>query len=349
MDIPTVRAICARVVELGRHAVQGDIAANVATIRAEIPDDALVDSIKGPASFRPGPDALLWGLPRSGTSWLHWHLFRDANVTKSAFKEINFLHTIGIAEGYFGQEGAAIDWAIAYDRLTAQYTQWLDDDFLGYAIRELVFLLGPRDWDWYRLLTGGYGETKGIDLTPLNYLMTQATASHVKEIGPGVLTFALLRDPLEQIVSFWRHELHKTHALTDDGVYLQAHDVGRWLWGRRLRAIIGELRDLRLFYYDELRADPARLFERITDMLGVSRFRAAEGIATRVNESSDGLRVRFSRGAMEAIREDAEHLDGIVDPARLNEWRRSLDRALPTRWASLSIDDAMRWWRARRR
>lgn len=296
--------------------------------RESIPYEDIIAALRAPEHFTLGPQRLLLGLPRTGTSWLFWNFFQQAGTARTHFKEVNFLNFVGDDGQYrFSDPAQVLDWAVARDRLAEQYQQWIDDEFIGVTMAEIAFVLGDRNWDWYRLVCGGYGpEALGVDLTPNNFLMTSAAAEHAARLNAR--PFAILRDPIERAISLRRHE----NRGRSDPFTVSVERLEGLRFGARLRRLLDKFGDARIYNYADLHADPETFLTRLLRDLQIERTRQ-DSVASRVNETAPNLEVQFSTGALDALEADILHLDGLVPRAWLDQWRRSIDRA-DRRWLS---------------
>lgn len=305
------------------------IAEAIAEARRRLPYDDLVSYLRNRAGFRPGPDIVLLGLPRTGTSWLFWHFFKSAKAAKIPFKEINFLNFKSLfSNRYYGSEMGRRNWRIYRDIFEKQASDWINAGFIDMTAWSIVHLVGRRDWHWYQTIMGGCGGEVGVDYSPLNFHMSSTTARILKFSSPATRYAIFLRHPIEQyqsLISRRGEQTRKTLTGSENAKNNSEESVTSYLFGRRLKKLIGILDHIEVFYFSDLTRDPVAFMEHFCRRLGVT-IDANAVTKDTVNAMELMPSVQFTSEAVDLIRADIAQLEGIVRPSELVIWLRDIER-----------------------
>ncbi|MDH3284601.1 MAG: sulfotransferase [Acidobacteriota bacterium] len=200
------------------------------------------------------PNFLIVGASKSGTTSLYEYLGEHPDVFMSPLKETNFFTFDGRRPRFGGPDGAVF-------------------------VRDSIY---QRD-DYERLFADRKSETAVGEASP-RYLFTPGTAERIQRLIPRARIVAILRNPAERAFSAycmrvrdgWESCRSLEEAMADEprrlreswasGIYLQ-----RGYYGAQLSEYFDRFptEQIRVYLYDDLRADPQGLLRDLFRFLGV--------------------------------------------------------------------------------
>jgi hypothetical protein len=186
------------------------------------------------------PDFICIGAQKCGTSWIHRNLAEHPSVVVAT-------GTLG-GKQYFP---------------TGKDTQF----FTNYY---------DRGYEWYESLFPPATSGQKLGEVSTSYFYDSDAPSRVKQYHPDVKLFVCLRNPVERIVSNHRHEVRAGHiskkhhpfsaALNNNPTYIMQSRYTLHLknWLEHFPS-----RQLKVFFFDDLRADPASFLHSLYEYLDV--------------------------------------------------------------------------------
>lgn len=269
------------------------------------------------------PNFFIIGAPRAGTSWLYRQLLANPSVFMPSHKEPRYFAV---------DEGEVLNFRGPGD------ATWLSQIVSDRNVYEQLFCEASQP---------AVGEAS------TDYLYRSDVASRrMKELVPDARLIVLLRHPAERAYSNWMHHrrderetLEFAEALAAEPRRIDAgwawwwHYVQRGFYGRQLQPFIDTFprRQLLVLLFDEVRADPANVIERVSRFLDVPVVRS-DSLDRPANESwvpAGGWRAKARRAFDRHHRWSARLLPA---PARRG-LRRRFDEATRPR---PSLDAAVR-------
>lgn len=211
-----------------------------------------------------GPDFILVGAQRAGTTWLHRVLEGHPAIWVPPIKELHYFDD-PVNRRYFAHLRQRLVRGLAGRRLLSSW--------------DLRYFLGRRDDDWYRSLFDP-GRRRGKvtgEATPAYAVLDSAGVEHIKAVNPQVKLIFIMRDPVERM---WSEAMNNARKSRDQRIRLSAKpNSGRVRRSRYLETINTLERHFRrdqLFYgfFDDITARPAALAAEVFRFLGV----APEGV-----------------------------------------------------------------------
>jgi hypothetical protein len=201
-------------------------------------DNGVPDSTVGGGA---GPDFLVIGVQKAGTSWLNANLAREPRIRLLPLKELHYFDEVHFDPQLFSNAAnASDDWrrfrarrlenlledGISADRLSA-------DGKLRDAMR---ILGGPPDGSvagdaWYLSLFPRVPGRAGGEMTPDYAALPPAGIKHAARLlGPNGKVVMILRDPAERAISSVLHKAAMRAAIPPAEVLqlLPMHDVAAW-------------------------------------------------------------------------------------------------------------------------
>lgn len=242
---------------------------------------------------RQGPDFICIGAQKAGTTWLYDQLVHHPQVWLPVIKELHYFNfekpnpLLREKEVYpWGSPGARF--RFLKDRPSIKTLRWL-----------LKYNYGRKGPEWYRSLFPNIAGKIAGELTPAYSTLDEEGVEFVRETVPeNTKVFVILRDPVERIWSGakmdfrWRKEsteelsrnsekelLRPTHLLRS------AYSTIVPLWKSRF----GER--FRVFFYDDLEADPASFLSEVLDFLDVDTAWTSPSLRKRSNSDRERLAV----------------------------------------------------------
>jgi hypothetical protein len=191
-----------------------------------------------------------------------------------------------------------------------------------------------RGWPWYmtRLPVQHDGGMLGENSN--SYLTDPAALSRIVSAVPHAKLICLLRHPVERAYSSYGMQIDRGRATGEINLYLdplhspRPHILTNGEYGRMLKPYYDAFgaQQIHVAFFDEITADPARLYANVLDFLGV----ASDYVPANLLE-----------------RENARKQSGIPGPIKRALWwlRPALDRpaarALRQGWAGQKIERAL--------
>lgn len=212
------------------------------------------------ADSKSGPDFIIIGAQRSGTTWLHRALESHPSVWVPPIKELHYfddptnkryyIHLRKRLKSNLGRRRLATFWDIRY-------------------------FLGRRNDEWYRKLFEP-GRRRGKvtgEATPAYAVMDAKGFEHIKAVNPDVKLIFIMRDPIDRM---WSSMMNGAIRKRKDGtVHLKRGEESDHLRKSRYMNTINLIeqyfRPDQLFYgfFDDVKARPAGLVADVLRFLGL--------------------------------------------------------------------------------
>jgi hypothetical protein len=257
-----------------------------------------------------GPTFLIIGAPKSGTTALYRWLQQHPDVFMPDNKQPHYF--AGIRPDFRGPGDVAFNRDIVTDR-----TRYMD------------------------LFAPGAGRTALGEASPFYMHYAKAAAPAIRAAFPDCRLVVLLREPVARA---WAGYLHLVRDGRERGSFRQALDqeaerlARRWepLWGHKALGLYGEQlstvleafpRDqVGVWLYDEMRADPRRLFAEVCRFIGVD-----PGFVPEFTRHNTGGVPRHPALHALLVRLRVPHLAKWLLPERTAQWvvSRYLDHRPP--------------------
>jgi hypothetical protein len=212
------------------------------------------------AASKSGPDFIVIGAQRSGTTWLHRVLEGHPSIWVPPIKELH----------YFDDP--------ANKRYFAHLRERLLRGLVGRRILstwDLRYFLGRRNDDWYRSLFEP-GRRRGKvtgEATPAYAILGADAFEHIKAVNPNVRLIFIMRDPVERM---WSAAVNQAINKRGGGdVRLKQKPDSRAVKKSSYLATIHLLeqhfRPDQVFYgfFDDIKQRPAALVTDVLNFLGV--------------------------------------------------------------------------------
>jgi hypothetical protein len=212
-----------------------------------------------------GPDFLVVGAQRAGTSWLHFTLKRHQELWLPPIKEIH----------HFDTELKGRTWADPNQWRRAWGTRWGILDLWMFK-----FFLGDGSDNWYaRLFHQAQlnGRIAG-EITPSYATVSERVFRRIRQMNRDVRIIFIMRDPVERAWSAVTWSVEKGKHLPDSLTVENALELSRRPKHvarstytetiRRLEAVF-PASQLYFCFFDDLRARPDRFVAGILSFLGV--------------------------------------------------------------------------------
>jgi hypothetical protein len=274
------------------------------------------------------PNLLIIGAQKAGTTSLHYYLAQHPDVFMTSFKETNlFLDDSEEVGEYHAVEPRF------YGSSNRAKRRGLSDD----QIRR-------------RMLIGYRGERIVGDASPY-YTAAPVTGlevpARVKAARPDARLVYLVRNPLDRIVSAWRHD-RRIHAMfeepfdedCDRRIQTRRHYLDMSLYHYQLANYLKHFarEQCRVVVFEDFARDPGAALQEICAFLGLETgfpfdtsllYRAARRGEARSEARAPASGPRFSEATYERligpIREDVARLEAFLD-RRLGAWDLSRER-----------------------
>jgi hypothetical protein len=250
-----------------------------------------------------GPDFLGLGVQRSGSTWLHAALERTPGVWVPPVKELHYWSTVGDRGQFDLHRRRQLERRHEADGSTPGATGAGRESGRPDPVWERAYFDGEPSDDWYCGLFPA--DVVSGEITPAYLRIDGATIDRVVTRLPHLRAFVVLRDPIDRSWSALSRFVLRDQGLDADqlgddalvefaawppirdaGFYEQC--VGRW------SDALGDA--LKVAWYEDLVADPARFLADLLAFLGVD---------ADADEVVGGLGPRFAGAA------------GTAPPARL--------------------------------
>lgn len=214
-----------------------------------------------------GPDFMVIGAQRSGTTWLHRVLSQHPDLWLTPVKELHYFDKPQIRLGVLdaGERRRARFWDV---KRLVRHPRW----YCRYW-----FL--PRNDAWYgRLFRAGRGQDRRVgEITPAYAALGSEEWNHIHRLVPQLQSVFVMRDPVIRTWSALRNSMRKGHLGRREPVeelLVQARKPSAELRSNYLRTIeIVEAQfgaeQLHCCFFEQLSTDPSQLAECLFRFLQV--------------------------------------------------------------------------------
>jgi hypothetical protein len=231
-----------------------------------------------------GPDFLIVGAPRTGTSWLYAVLRKHPSLWLAPVKELH----------YFDKPARTRTWFDPYEWRRARPTK-LDPWYVSY-------LLGKRSDKWYAKLFAK-AQRKGLiagEATPDYAVLTMDVFQRIERMNPGIKLILVMRDPVDRSWSAVNNAFKKGRADRSD-----VNAAIQWarLKGPRARSTYSESierlekvfpRDqLHYCFFDDLVSRPMPFVDSVLSFLGANSIDPKLLPSAAINAVAKGRPVPF--------------------------------------------------------
>jgi hypothetical protein len=214
---------------------------------------------------RKGPDFLIIGAQRAGTTWLHRVLRQHPSLWLAPVKELHYFDKLDTIRTCLDPKERR---RLGFRRL------WSLDPW------ELRFWLGKRDDAWYARLFDD-AQRKGLiagEITPAYAILGEDVFRRIKSMNGEVKLIFIMRDPLDRAWSAVNNALRKGQvngAFTVEKAVARARSSGtnaRSAYAKTIQTLEAVFRPSQLHYcfFDDLRDRPERLVTEIVSFLGAT-------------------------------------------------------------------------------
>lgn len=241
-----------------------------------LPDPAEMPELLAQGDLR-GPDFLCIGMQKGGTRWLFDQLNHHPDFWMPAIKELHYFN-----------ENIHLKWAeplytkARYGRgrlnrkLTRSHMRPLEDGDIEW-LRALIWLHGkPLDFDRYKRLFSPKGDRLSGDITPTYAIIADEKVQAACRNLPDAKVVYLVREPIER---FWSHycmmaRQQKWENAADFATVENFIRTGSGIRHSSPTVNVARWKDagaadrFGLFFFDELRTEPAKLRAKIIGFLG---------------------------------------------------------------------------------
>jgi hypothetical protein len=233
-----------------------------------------------------GPDFMVIGAQRSGTTWLHRVLAQHPDLWLTPVKE---LHYFDKREIRFGVLDAA-------ERRRARF--WDAKRLLRHPRWYGRYWLLPRNDYWYgRLFRAGRSQGRRVgEITPAYAALGAEDWAHIQSLVPQLQSVFVMRDPVIRTWSALRNSMRKGHLGRSEPVeelLAQARKPSAAARSNYLRTIeIVEERfgadQLQCCFFEQLSSEPASLAESLFQFLGVPPLGDRLNLPPAINVAAGG-------------------------------------------------------------
>jgi hypothetical protein len=257
----------------------------------------------GDAQRRGGPDFIVVGPEKTGTTWLHTRLNEHPDVWLPPSKEIGFFNEHLAHPGRRWRQRFA-DRDGYYGRRYWKYLSRRPGHLFRYPhhvfepwrlVWSWRYLFDVHDDDWYLWAFRAAGERRlAGDISPPYFFMPEAGVAHVRRLAPDAKIVLFIRDPVEWRWSFVRMIVAKTSGRRLSEMETSEIDriLDRWkgysfaesvaLWRRHFPA-----EQVFVCFFDQLDDEPETLFHDICAFIGAEPARmpaaALQTLGEKVN------------------------------------------------------------------
>lgn len=238
------------------------------------PQPEVVSSLHGAAAapeesrIPPLPNFIVAGVPKAGTTSLHSYLAQHPQVYMSPLKEPMYFGARDILSGPFREQ------FLAYaGRVPAHLREFLDD--VEHRRGERYAL----HWETYTRLFEGVRDETAIGEASIDYVWLPSAAMAIREQFPDVRLIFVLRDPADKLGSSFHVARRRRPDLVFQEWFAAATRPGSPSWpladSARYATHLARFlalfpRDqMRIYLYDQYRADPRGMVRDIFAFLGV--------------------------------------------------------------------------------
>jgi hypothetical protein len=276
-----------------------------------------------------GPDFLVIGAQRSGTSWLYFVLRRHPSLWLPPVKEIHYFDKL---KGTTQQDRKR--WRRALTARQRALNWWT-----------VSYLLGQKNDDWYAKLfyqAQSRGRLAG-EITPAYATLNEAMFRHIQGMNPEIKLVFIMRDPVDRAWSAVTNAFKNNRLLAPLTVEKALARARTTSFAARSAYIDTIARLERVFcdaqlhfcFYDELREQPDIMAARLLAFLGVRPHQAKNMLVAKVNSSAGltpmppAFQREMARVYIPMVRNLSQRFDG--PPQKwLERYERLLDAATAT-------------------
>ena len=264
-------------------------------------------SSAAPESKLAGPDFLCVGAQKAGTGWLYDQLRNHPDFWLPPMKELHYFDRLTAAAGSFANRSLPLArreqdrFKIARQRARDK----ADREFLDHF--EQLHQQTSIDFPGYARLFESKHDLIAGDITPGYSILDDTTVRQIGEHFPGLKVIFLARDPVErvwsQISMYIRRELIEPFDPNDvqridehlrrPEIVLRSYPsriVRRW------RQLFGSDR-FRVFFFDDLKRDPAKLRHEIITLLGGDPQKQSGELAPWYNPKAEKTKLTLTPAA----------------------------------------------------
>jgi hypothetical protein len=217
----------------------------------------------GPDAAR-GPDFLVIGAQRAGTTWIHLLLRQHKSLWLPPVKELHYFDKPEVTRTI------SDDKELRRVILLALYAP---------SLWHFPYLLGTRSQEWYEGLFAR-ARTKGLvtgEITPAYATLDETVWRRVRAMNKDIKLIFVMRDPVDRVWSSLNNTAKKNRLdgeLTLATALKRAHSSGPTLRSdypdtiRRLETVFPS-QQLHFCFFDDLRSRPAEFARGLLNFLGV--------------------------------------------------------------------------------
>ncbi len=240
-----------------------------------------------------GPDFLIIGAQRAGTTWLHRVLRQHPSLWLAPVKELHYFDKLGTTRTCLDPKERQ---RLGLRRLMS-FDPW-----------EIRFWLGRRDDAWYARLFHD-ARRKGFiagEITPAYAILGEDVWRRIKRMNEDVKLIFIMRDPLDRAWSAVNNAARKGQidgALTADKAVARARSSGtdaRSCYTKTMQTLerVFEPSQLHYCFFDDLRDRPERLVTEILSFVGAPPGEVASYLPAEAVNSAAGSKpapIEFQR------------------------------------------------------
>lgn len=226
------------------------------------------------------PDFLGIGAQRGGSSWLYRVLSHHPRVWMPPVKEIHYFDKPRVGErtdAFLGKQGLVR----VRDYVTGDTFRTTGDGFWSNLRWDAHYVLGRRNLDWYVDLFRPHPDQITGEITPAYGTLEESRVREIRNYNPDLRALLILRDPIARawssVVNNLGKKMRRNIARVDLAeIYQRIDSPGfqhRCDYARTVRiwqSVLGR-ENLFIGYMEEIKVDPAALFDRICDFLSIER------------------------------------------------------------------------------
>jgi hypothetical protein len=264
-----------------------------------------------------GPDFLVVGAQKCGTTWLHRNLSAHPGAWLPPEKELHFFdERMDARTGPLSRALGRDDVAIRWRRQVRRQLRLLREDPSRRALASWYasYFLGAWDLDWYRgLFRPGPDQVAG-EVTPDYSIVDRDRVEEVQRAFPGLRLVLLVRHPVERI---WSHAQMQERLGGGSAERIAVEMLGR---GRpraytdyqgqleRWAGVFGDDRVL-LGFMEDIAMHPRAVLNTVTDHLGLARHTRYPAAGRQVHKGGvDVIPAAVAARLAAGLREEIDHL-----------------------------------------